>query len=69
MLKKALAKAGLTLSATYGVKMVENYIPVYDTPNNIDHILDAAERELKLMPKLLAGEKGDFDLLKGAASV
>lgn len=69
MLKKALARAGLALSATFGVSMVENYIPMYDTPKNIDQILDDAEKELDFFSeKLLAKETGDFDPLVGGLS-
>ncbi|MBQ9980845.1 MAG: EFR1 family ferrodoxin [Oscillospiraceae bacterium] len=65
--KKLLSERGMELSACFGVVMVENYIPMFDIDEDIDGILDAADKEIDRFAEIVCrGEKGNFDPIRGA---
>lgn len=67
-LNKALQKKGCTLSARYGVRMVDNYVPICKIPNEmkIKHYLDKAEVQLDIICKAIHNcAYGDQNLVKG----
>ena len=67
-LNKALQKKGCTLSARYGVRMVETYIPMFKIPNEmkVRHFLDEAEEQINIICKAIQNcAYGDQNTVKG----
>lgn len=67
-LAKALKKKGLTLSAQFGVRMVDNYVPAFDMPDEEEagRILDAAEETIDdAIRAIRAKGIGDYDRCHG----
>ena len=68
LLNKIIQKKGYTLSASYGVSMVDNYIPMYRMPNEVDakNKLDEAEEQIEVICKAIHNcAYGDQNTVKG----
>jgi len=68
ILNKTIQKKGYTLSARYGVKMVENYIPMYKIPNEMKmkHLLDEADEQIAIICTAIHNcAYGDQNTVKG----
>lgn len=68
LLNQAIQKKGYTLSARYGIKMVDNYIPFYRIPNEIDakNKLEKAELQIDIICKAIHNcAYGDQNTAKG----
>ena len=69
-LAKALKKKGLTLSARFGIQMVENYAPVFTVPDAEEaaRLLDAAEPVIDEAARTIQAKGiGDYDRRRGPA--
>ena len=69
-LAKALKKKGLTLSAQFGIQMVDNYVPAFTVPGDeeIARILDAAEESIDDACRAIRSKGiGDYDRYHGPA--
>jgi len=69
-LAKALKRKGLTLSAQFGIKMVDNYVPAFNMPDEEEagQILDAAEETIdEAVRAIRAKGIGDYDRCHGFA--
>lgn len=69
-LAKALKKKGLSLSARFGVRMVENYVPMFSVPDEEKAacILDVAEPVIDAAIQAIQAKGiGDYDRLRGPA--
>ena len=67
---KLLKKKGLTLSAQFGIPMVDNYIPVFTIPDQASQhrILDAAETHIDdAIRAIRARGIGDYNRFRGHA--
>lgn len=67
-LSKALEKKGLSLSAQFGIQMVDNYVPAFNMPGGeeIARILDAAEPVIdEACRAIRARGAGDYNRCKG----
>lgn len=70
MLQKALKKHRLTIDGYYAVKMVDNYIPMYNISDNETAKKELSEAEpliQKIAKQIVNKEKGDFNTIKGPA--
>ena len=71
LLNKTIQKKGYTLSARYGVAMVQNYVPLYRMANKIDakNKLDKAEKQIEVICKAIHNcAYGDQNTVKGHMS-
>ena len=68
LLNKVIQKKGYTLSARYGVAMVDNYVPLSRMPNDIDakKKLEEAEKQIDIICKAIYNcAYGDQNTVKG----
>lgn len=68
MLKKMLERRDISVDAEFAVKMVDNYIPMFEIANEAEAkaTLDVANKEIdELIKKIAAKERGDFNNIKG----
>ena len=69
-LSRALKKKGVTLSARFGVQMVDNYVPAFTVPEEEEavRILDAAEETIdEAVRAIRTRGAGDYDRCHGPA--
>ncbi|MDO5844276.1 MAG: EFR1 family ferrodoxin [Methanocorpusculum sp.] len=68
MFEKAPAFCGLTVSASFSLRMVDNYVPVLSLPSKdgVAEMLAMADEDLDvIIQKIVSRDAGDFDELKG----
>ena len=70
MFARLMKERNLPFSATFAVKMVDNYVPLFSVPpkEKAEEILEAADVALdEVLAQVMRRQMGDFNTLKGKA--